>query len=222
MTLTSEAKRSVRTAAPAKTPRLTQEARSHLSRSKIIKAVHRLAMKKEVTEISVADICKLASMTTGAIYFHFGSKDGAIDEAIIDLVLSKYSRLDPSVELPLRELIGEIIDAVTEMHAKGGKQARAISAVINTRPRVYEAWLEGRRSVIARLEAAIRLHRGAQGLSLESSDYLAHFVLNSIEDIAMDVFQWRNPNLEPFARSLDDWKERQCALWSWAVSAPDV
>jgi hypothetical protein len=36
----------------------------------------------------------------------------------------------------------------------------------------------------------------------------------------MDLFQWNNPTLAPFAQTVEAWNERQQALWSWAILAP--
>ena len=69
-------------------------------------------------------------------------------------------------------------------------------------------------------QEAIAEARAARGLPAQDAPYLAHFILNSIEDLAMDVFQWKNPTLTPFADTEENWNRRQAALWAWAVLAP--
>jgi hypothetical protein len=58
------------------------------------------------------------------------------------------------------------------------------------------------------------------GLETGSSSFLGLFILNSIEDLGMDVYQWKNPTLQPYAATTEDWVGRQARLWSWAILAP--
>lgn len=189
---------------------------------KLIKTtIARLAGRKDVSDINLAEICKAAKLTTGALYFHFKGKDEAIEEMVIDQVgvlYADYAR--DTADLSFEDAIGAILDRSTHLHATMKRLPRAIQVVINTRPRAYSAWIEARRPLIAQLESSIALARKAKGLSAEPAPYLAHFILNSIEDLAMDVYQWNNPTLAPFARTPGEWSGRQRALWSWAILAP--
>ena len=189
---------------------------------KLIKTtIARLAARKEVSEINLAEICKAARLTTGALYFHFKGKDEAIEEMVIDEVGTLYAGYaQDTADLPFDEAIGAILDRSTHIHNTMKRLPRAIQVVINTRPKAYEAWINARRPLIAQLETTIAQARMAKGLSAEAAPYLAHFILNSIEDLAMDVYQWNNPTLAPFARTPGEWSGRQRALWSWAILAP--
>ncbi len=191
------------------------------TRKLIKKAISKLATKKDVAEISLADICKAANLTTGALYFHFKGKDEAIEEMIIDEVWSIYTTYKQATEgCDFDEAIGIILDISTRLHIANKKLPRAIQVVINTRPKAYAAWIEARSPLIGQLEGAIADARREKGLPVDPAPYLAHFILNSVEDLALDVYQWNNPTLAPFARTPDDWSSRQRALWSWAILAP--
>jgi hypothetical protein len=74
--------------------------------------------------------------------------------------------------------------------------------------------------VVERLTDLIAQDRAAHGLETGSASFLGLFILNSIEDLGMDVFQWKNPTLQPYAASADAWVDRQARLWSWAIRAP--
>lgn len=64
-------------------------------------------------------------------------------------------------------------------------------------------------------------HRTApHRVSRRSQPTLAHFLLNSIEDLSMDAFQWHNTYLEAYAADPTEWEERQTTLWKWAILAP--
>lgn len=207
----------------AATRRSRRHARPQSARDRIVATIRKLCATAEVTDISITDICSTAGLTTGAIYSNFANKDDAVEAAIIDVVRERYARFADGGDYgSLAELIAAIIDAVTDIHIREGKLQRAVGAIINTRPGAYQAWLASRRPVIEALVVQVERERRRLGLPLKMASYFAHMILNSIEDIAMDVFQWRNPNLIPFASDIERWKRRQVALWSWSVRNPDL
>lgn len=197
------------------------DTRGDRTRRLIKQTIARIAMRKDIAEINLAEICQAAKLTTGAVYFHFKGKEEAIEEMVIDEVQSVYARIIDAVNgKPFNAAIGLILEESAALHRRRKRLPRAIQVTLNTRPRAYEAWLAARHPLIDLLEAAIASERSAKGLETESARYLAYFILNSIEDLAMDVFQWQNPTLSPFATSAQDWNVRQRALWSWAILAP--
>lgn len=209
----------------SKKPKLMQtgaetDSRGERTRRGIKRAIARLASKKEVADITLADVCAATKLTTGAIYFHFGGRDEAIEEMVIDEIQSLYAERMKDDGSSFGAFVSSVIAGSTRYHQRMKRMPRAISVIINTRPRAYAAWLEARRPLVARLERLIVDARREAGLTADAAPYLAHFILNSIEDLAMDVFQWQNPTLAPFASDLDDWNARQTALWSWAILAP--
>jgi AcrR family transcriptional regulator len=197
------------------------DTRGDRTRILIKKTIAHLAMRKDVAAISLSDICGAANLTTGALYFHFKGKDEAIEEMVIDELQSRYADLTaPQPDERFETLVAKVLEILSQFHRKRKRLPRGIQVVINTRPKAYEAWLASRRPLIRRLEQSITQARAEKGLSSDAAPYLAHFILNSIEDLAMDVFQWKNPTLAPYARTAEDWNRRQTALWSWAILAP--
>lgn len=198
-----------------------QDSRGDRTRRQIKAAIAKLLSKQDVAEITLADICKATRLTTGAVYFHFSGKDDAVEEMVIDEVEGIYSALlkgapDPDFETCVRRLIA----ACAQYELTNGRRSRAIQQVINARPKAYAAWLAAREPVVERLTALIAEARAAHGLETGSAGFLGLFILNSIEDLGMDVFQWKNPTLQPYAASPDAWVDRQARLWSWAIRAP--
>jgi|GEM_PF-2517232 len=196
------------------------DTRGDRTRLQIKRVIARLASKKDVADITLADICSATKLTTGAIYFHFGGKDEAIEEMVVDEVRMLYDQLVGNDDEGFEHFVARLIGNSTRYHQKTKGLPRAIAVVINTRPKAYAAWLEARRPVVRRLQDLIAEARSKAGLGREEAPYLAHFILNSIEDIAMDVFSWQNPTLMPFASTPEAWNKRQTALWSWAILAP--
>lgn len=196
------------------------DTRGDKTRRQIKAVIAKLASKHDLADISLADICKASKLTTGAVYFHFKGKDEAVEEMVVDEIETMYGRLleadHPSFENMARAIIGQC----TAYEQANGRRSRAIQLVINSRPRAYEAWIAARTPVIEKLTDLITRSRREAGLDADASPFLALFILNSIEDLSMDVFQWGNPTLKPFAERPEDWIARQTALWSYAILAP--
>lgn len=196
------------------------DTRGDKTRRQIKAVIAKLASKHDLADISLSDICKGTKLTTGAVYFHFKGKDEAVEEMVVDEIETIYGRLLAVKHASFDEMARAIIAQCTEYEQANGRRSRAIQLVINTRPRAYEAWIAARGPVIERLTALIASARRKADLSEDASPFLALFILNSIEDLSMDVFQWGNPTLRPFAEKPEDWIARQTALWSYAILAP--
>lgn len=196
------------------------DTRGDKTRRQIKAVIAKLASKRELADISLSDICKASKLTTGAVYFHFKGKDEAVEEMVIDEIETIYGRLREADHASFEDMVRTIIAQCTAYEQANGRRSRAIQLVINSRPRAYEAWIAARTPVIERLTGLITLSRRDAGLDADASPFLALFILNSIEDLSMDVFQWGNPTLKPYAEKPEDWIARQTALWSYAILAP--
>jgi AcrR family transcriptional regulator len=196
------------------------DTRGDKTRRQIKAVIAKLASKHDLADISLSDICKGTKLTTGAVYFHFKGKDEAVEEMVIDEVETMYARMLEPGHASFEEMARAIIAECAAYEQANGRRSRALQLVINSRPRAYEAWIGARSPVIERLTALIATARRGAGLAEDASPFLALFILNSIEDLSMDVFQWGNPTLRPFAEKPEDWIARQTALWSHAILAP--
>lgn len=211
----------VPTGAAAATVSAEAATRGERTKAAIKQAILKLAMKRDLSEIALADICKAARVTTGALYFHFTGKDDAVEAMVLDQLAEIYGTLAGAAPAAdAAGLIGRVVANTARFHQRGPKLAGVIEATVQTRPRVYAAWLEARRPVVAALEQAIAAARVARGLPPDGAAYLAHIVLTSVEDLAVDTFRWQNPTLAPFAEDIEAWVARQTAFWSFAILAP--
>lgn len=196
------------------------DTRGDKTRRQIKAVIAKLASKHDLADISLADICKASKLTTGAVYFHFKGKDEAVEEMVVDEIETMYGQILEADHPSFENMARAIIAQCTAYEQANGRRSRAIQLVINSRPRAYEAWIAARAPVIERLTDLITRSRREAGLDADASPFLALFILNSIEDLSMDVFQWGNPTLKPFAERPEDWIARQTALWSYAILAP--
>ena len=195
--------------------------RGDKTRQALKAVIARLAERKPLSDITLAEICRVSELTTGAVYFHFQSKDDAVEEMIIDLVEHGYAAsLKRGAGADFAQSIRIVLENTTKFCRTGGYLPNAIQVTINSRPKAYAAWLAARQPVIDRLAEMIAETRREKGLSADPSQFLATFILNSIEDVALDAFHWRNPNLAPFVADPEQWIAEQQALWTWAILAP--
>jgi AcrR family transcriptional regulator len=197
--------------------------RGDKTRTAIKTVIAKLAEKRPIAEVTLADICHATKLTTGAVYFHFSGKDEAVEEMAIDLLERGYEVMLERARQSggtLVEFIRVIIEGTTKLCATRGFLPNALQVTINSRPKAYAAWLAARQPVIDQLADLITIARREKGLGPESSRFLATFMLNSVEDVALDAFHWRNPNLAPFVSDPEQWIAEQEALWTWAILAP--
>lgn len=202
-------------------PADAHDSRGDRTRRQIKAAIAKLLSKQDVAEITLADICKATRLTTGAVYFHFAGKDDAVEEMVIDEVEAVYATLlEGAADSDFETCVRQLIAGSARYQLESGRRPRAIQQVINARPKAYAAWLAARQPVVERLTALIAKDRAAHGLETGSASFLGLFILNSIEDLGMDVYQWANPTLQPYATTPEEWVDRQTRLWSWAIRAP--
>jgi AcrR family transcriptional regulator len=166
-------------------------ARGDRTRQQIKKVIAELANKKELSEITLADICKATKLTTGAVYFHFSGRDEAIEEMVIDEVKALYAEQLAGSSVSFESFVAAIIDANTRYNLKNKQMPRAIATAIFSKPRVYQAWLEARRPVVEQLQSLIAQKREERSLPLATRPILAHFHPQLHRRSRNRRFQWR-------------------------------
>lgn len=202
-------------------PEPPQTVRGERTKNRIKRFIAKYGAKHDLSDIKLSDICQSLKITTGAFYFHFKNREEAIEDTILDEIRSVYSAIASEVEpKSFEQFAKEVIDRSTEFQVSRGHLPRAVQAVINTSPRVYDGWTEARRPILEELARLIAEERESEGLSTEPADYLASYLLNAVEDLGMDAFQWRNPSLATYSSDRTEWAARNFKLWNWAIRAP--
>jgi AcrR family transcriptional regulator len=200
--------------------RAQETSKGDITRRHIKDVIARLAKERPLSKINLAEICSAAGLTTGALYFHFGGKEQAIQEMVIDEIRGLYARMLERSGDTFEHCIRGATAAIADYMQNNGRLPRAVYTTIGTKAHVGQAWLKIRRPLLEKIAALIAAAREAKQLSAEPGAFLAHFILNSIEDLSMDLFQWHNTEFALFASSSEEWQDRQCALWGWAILAP--
>jgi AcrR family transcriptional regulator len=196
-----------------------EDGKGQATRSHIKRAIAEIATTRDIATVTLADICAKAKLTTGALYFHFEGRDRAIEEMAIDVVRDHYERILKVPDSAFEEFLRGVIGIFTHYNQNNGRLPRAVYVTIGTRRKVGRFWLNARQPVVAKFKRLIEAEREQAGLSTDPAPFLAHFILNSIEDLSMDAFQWNNVELAAFAGTLREWQDRQCSLWRSAILA---
>ena len=191
-----------------------------LTRRYIKDAIADLASRRDITTIGLADICAATRLTTGSIYFHFPNKDAAIEEMVIDEVEAHYRRLMGYAESGFPDFLAAIVSDFARYARKRRHLPRAIRLFVGTRRKAGDAWLAARQPILDRLAALISDLRAEHGLPQTPSPFLAQYILTSLEDLSIDAFQENNADTIAFANQLEQWRERNVALWMWAIRTP--
>lgn len=195
--------------------------RGDRTRAKIKNTIMALAKKQDIASFTLQDICKAADVTTGAFYFHFKSREDAIGEMASDEFERLYQSMTDQVQGCAPEaMIRAVVSTSTEYQKSMGLLPRALQITINTNEAVHTDWIRARRPLVDAMEGIISAARSAKDLDSEPARYIAYYLLNALEDLGMDVFQWKNPALQRFAQTNEDWNQKQIKLWSWAIFAP--
>ena len=95
-----------------------------------------------MADITLSDICKATKLTTGALYFHFKSKDEAVEEMIIDEVSPTAIRWSSMAFAAAGSRRSSLPPSSSTPSSTSGQLPRAIQAIINARPTAYKAWLD--------------------------------------------------------------------------------
>jgi len=197
--------------------KITKGART---RSLIKDAIVNLARRKDWTEITLVDICDATGLTAGAFYFHFATKDEAIEEIAVERMESYFTYMETSIEGvdDIYVIAHTVIRAHYEGYLKSAGLSPILYSITKARPNVYKYWLERRRPLRLRLEAAFRAARAAAGLPEGEEEFLSHWLLSVTEDFLQDVFfSSGNVELNTVAGNADTFVRVQAKAWYRAV-----
>jgi TetR/AcrR family transcriptional repressor of nem operon len=112
------------------------------NRQALIDAAGRMFRERGIDGVGVAEICKLAGLTHGALYAQFGSKEGLAAQALADNLRRKHARMTAPIdgrERTLREYLDYYLSSyhrdnlgegcsMAALASEIGRQGEAISA----------------------------------------------------------------------------------------------
>ncbi|OBG80753.1 TetR family transcriptional regulator [Mycobacterium sp. E802] len=129
---------------------MPRQARSELTRQKIITAAVELFREQGYPATGLGDIIARAEMTKGALYYHFDSKESLAEAIIVDggaAMLATFRTITESSSPALENTIHGLF--VVADFARSDKLARigmdllrTFSGINDAATRVYESWLE--------------------------------------------------------------------------------
>lgn len=177
-----------------------------------------LVNSRSLDEIRVSDICAPSHLAVGAFYFHFKSKDDALDQLATSVVAQVY---DGALDVPRADdLFSEIAGILSEFYRAAFEQRDRVKAffhIMNARrhPSVRAAWMARRAALLARMVKRIEDARGGAAVAgFQSSNVTAHFLIGALERFYDDVFFLTIDNVLPAeAGNFDVFVRQQAQAW---------
>lgn len=194
------------------------------TRQAIHETLIELVNSRPIDDIKVSDICAPSGLAVGAFYFHFKSKDDALDQLATGVVAQVY---DGALTVPRSDdLFSEIAGILSEFYRAACEQRDRVKAffhIMNARrhPAVRAAWMARRAMLLERLVARIDEARQATKVDgFQSSNVTAHFLIGALERFYDDVFFLTIDRVLPSqAGNFDVFVRQQAQTWVQVIMA---
>ena len=188
------------------------------TRDAFINTIVELVNNGPLENIRVGDICAPSGLAVGAFYFHFKSKDDALDQLATSVVADVF---DGALAIPHSvDMFSEAAGILSEFYRAALEQRARVKAffhIMNARrhPNVRKAWMARRAAMVERLVARIDEERQQGGApTFESSTVLAHFLIGALERFYDDVFFLTIDDALPAeAANFDVFVRQQAQTW---------
>lgn len=188
------------------------------TREELVGTIIDLVNGGPIDAIRVADICAPLGLAVGAFYFHFKSKDDALDAIATAVVADVF---DGALAVPHSpDLFSEVAGILSEFYRAALEQRARVKAffhIMNARrhPNVRSAWMARRTILVDRVAARIDAERARGAVpSFDSSLVGAHYLIGSLERFYDDVFFLTiDDHLPVEAANFDVFVRQQAKAW---------
>ncbi|WP_298124502.1 TetR/AcrR family transcriptional regulator [Brevundimonas sp.] len=201
----------------------SRRSKGERTRAHIDQCVIELVNEMPVADVKISTICTRAGIAVGAFYFHFASREEALESAAAVGLTQVYTALleAPAHEDLMQELVA-FLGVFDQFRTDHPDRVAAIYRIVAAHRPVRATWLNLRGCVIDRLTARFaRARAGVEGGF--ASDYvLAQFLLGAVERFTDDVFVGSPDDRLPVEAGDPDVYLRQQALtWHRAILGRD-
>jgi AcrR family transcriptional regulator len=169
----------------------------------MIKAtIQELIAETGFQDLKLEDVCARAGVTVGAFYFHFPSKDAALEEMWVEMNRDFYEgilaadtgeSLESFVKLLLRRSIDLCIESPVLFRVGYWLIPRSMS--------VYRSWVDSRSGVVRRLVTLTAASRGRQGRPSRADALDVHFLMSGLEGFIENLFFGTDETMSPIQKS---------------------
>jgi AcrR family transcriptional regulator len=174
-----------RKAAPAE-PKITKGERT---RTLIKATIRELIAETGFSDLKLEDVCAKSGVTVGAFYFHFPSKDAALEEMWIEMNREFYgdilaSTVDGDLEKVVKTLLRRSIDLCIDSPVL----FRVGYWLIPRSFTVYKSWVASRAELIERLVSLTAARRGRPNRPSRADSLDVHFLMSGLEGFIENLF----------------------------------
>jgi len=206
-------------------PRATKQEGARVSkgtrtRTLIKDAIVSLAHRKNWHDVTLVEICESTGLTAGAFYFHFASKDEAMEEIAIDRLVFTFANIEAALAgvTDMYVAAHTVLRSYYDWYLKEPTLTPILYSIVQARPNVYKFWLERRRPLRLLLQNIFLHARQAANVPTGDEEFLSHWLMAAAEDFLLDVFfSSGNTELNALAGNADTFVRVQANAWYRAV-----
>ena len=195
-------------------PKVTKGART---RALIKHQIIELVGKSNPQDVTLQQICAAADVTVGSFYFHFKTKDAALEDTAIDAIRSHYSEVSALADSPITNGLEALMGAFVENYASHESRTRLIRLVIHSNPVAHEVWETERGALSRKLERKINEARQEKGGPSVLSFFTAEFLLTATESFLDQLFFGTDERLQLAVGSPDLLIKNIAAIWERTI-----
>lgn len=155
------------------------------TREVIKQAMLELVNEQGFTNFRLRDLCERTGLTIGAFYFHFDSKEQALEEVAASAAEALFARISVHIEAqPLKEEFRLIIADYQRGYSEPGlrEQTRMMRSLIPANPMVTATYFRARTAIISKLVETATRERLAAGMKSGPERAVIEYLFSGLAD----------------------------------------
>lgn len=200
---------------------LVKASKGERTRAAIKAAIADLIGEKQSLEFTLEEICVKAGFTIGAFYFHFENKDAALEEMTVDHLEEFYRSItERGAVQDLEGLSRSILRSSIDKCVSNPAMFRASYVLVPKSMKVYRAWIDARKRVVALLleRVAERRGRGAKPAAVDHLD--VHVLLSGLEGFLENLYFGEDETMRQITKKAQRLEDEMWSHWRAVLFRP--
>jgi AcrR family transcriptional regulator len=194
--------------------------KGHATREVIKQAMLELVNEQGFTNFRLRDLCERTGLTIGAFYFHFESKEQALEEVAASAAEALFAQISTNIDAqPLKDEFRYTIEDYQRGYSDPGlrEQTRMMRSLIPANPVVTETYFRARTAIITKLVTTAAKERKAAGLKTGPERAIIEYLFSGLADYMEMLYFGDDKALKRSAGSDSKVVDTLARLWYDAV-----
>jgi AcrR family transcriptional regulator len=198
-----------------------KQTKGERTRAAIKTALAELINESGYSDLKLEDLCARTGLTVGAFYFHFQSKDAALEEMWTEMNRDFYHGiLSSTQEGDLEDVVQTLLKEMVRTCTANPTLFRVGYWLIPRSYSCYQSWLEARSGLVKRLVALTAARRGRAGRP-SRGDYLdVHALLAGLEGFIENLFFGSDETMSTISKTPSKLVEELWSHWRSVLFRP--